>query len=180
MNDAISSKKVGEKALLEEKNRIEAALEKPVLGFRNHFLRFTVPDTWKILSEAGFKYDSTLGFADMVGFRNGMCHPFNPVEYNLKTEFDILEIPLAVMDCTLFDYMRLDLNGAWEITKKLIDTTDKYSGVLTLNWHNRYMNGEKLRLYEKILKYCYEKNAWLASAEEVYGWWQKQSLGKVI
>lgn len=155
-----------------EKNRLEKALGKKVIGYRNHFLRFKVPDTWELLKEAGFMYDATYGHPYCVGFRNGMCHPFRP--YNLKTNsnIDILEIPLEIMDMTFFDtYMRLNAQSAWMIAKNLIDSTEKYNGVLTILWHNSNMKSDKLRLYIKILNYCYKKEAWMTSGEEIVKWW---------
>ena len=155
------------------KNRLEEVLGKKIVGYRNHFLKFKVPDTWELLREANFKYDTTFGYADMVGFRNGMCHPFSPFNLDTNREINILEIPLTIMDCTLFDYMKLDMRGAWEITKLLIDTVEKYNGVITILWHNTYMVGERVKFYEKILKYCYEKGAWMTSGEEIWEWWNK-------
>jgi hypothetical protein len=38
-----------------EKERLENAIGKEVVGYRNHFLRFKVPTTWELLKEAGFK-----------------------------------------------------------------------------------------------------------------------------
>ncbi len=150
-----------------EKNYLERVIGRKVTGYRNHYLKFKVPDTWEILSKAGFKYDTTFGYADCVGFRNGMCHPFKPFNLNTNKEIDILEIPLTIMDCTFYDYMRLDIKGAWDITKSLIDTVEKYNGVITILWHNTYMFGENLKFYEKILKYCSEKGAWITSGEEI-------------
>jgi len=146
-------------ALMVEKQRLESVLGRPVIGYRNHYLRFRVPETWEHLSRTGFSYDATFGYADCVGFRNGMCHPFRP--YNLQTghEIDILEIPLAVMDGTLDQYMRLDAGRAWEIVRHLIDATERCHGVFTLLWHNTYMVGERLKFYEKILRYCGGKGA---------------------
>ena len=158
----------------ENKKRLEKVLGRGVIGYRNHFLKFKVPDTWELLSKAGFEYDTTFGYADMVGFRNGMCHPFKPFNLNTGKEIDILEIPLTIMDCTLLrDYMRLDFKKAWELTKQLIDTVERYNGVITILWHNTYMQDENLRFYEKILKYCYNKNAWMASGEEICNWWNE-------
>ena len=96
-----------------------------------------------------------------------MCHPFRP--YNLKTgrPIDILEIPLVVMDGTLDRYMRLDATRAWEVTRRLIDATERCGGVFTLLWHNSYMEGERLEMYEKILGYCRERGAWMTSGEEI-------------
>ena len=42
-------------ALAAEKRRLEAVLGRPVVGYRNHFLRFRVPETWEHLSRAGFR-----------------------------------------------------------------------------------------------------------------------------
>lgn len=160
--------------LLEKKKRLEDVLGKEVIGYRNHFLRFKTPETWELLSQAGFKYDTTFGYADCVGFRNGMCHPFRPYNRNTDRQIEILEIPLVIMDCTMLrDYMRLNISDSWDITKKLIDTVEKYGGVITILWHNTYMKGEFLEFYEKILKYSYEKNAWITSGEEIYKWWSE-------
>lgn len=157
----------------DKKKRMEKVLGKKVVDYRNHFLKFKVPDTWELLSEAGFKYDTTFGYADCVGFRNGMCHPFRPFNLDTGKEVDILEVPLNIMDCTLFDYMKLDFDKAWDITKMLIDTVEKYKGVITILWHNTYMAGDNLMFYEKMLKYCYEKEAWMTSGKEIYEWWNK-------
>ena len=161
----------------EKKQRLEKVLGKKVVGYRNHFLKFEVPDTWMLLSKAGFKYDTTFGYADCVGFRNGMCHPFRPFNLDTDKEIDILEIPLTIMDCTLLDFMRLDFGKAWDVTKMLIDIVEKYKGVITILWHNTaYMDNYKLKFYEKILMYCYEKKAWMTSGEEIWKWWSMAKL----
>lgn len=150
-----------------EKLRLEKAISRRVKGCRNHFLRFKTPDSWKILSEAGFEYDTTFGYADCVGFRNGMCHPFRPYDLEADREINLIEIPLTIMDGTLFEYMRLDDMTALSLTKTLIDTVEKYRGVITILWHNTYMVGTKLKFYEQILKYCREKNAYMSSCEDI-------------
>ena len=163
-------------AINDEKRRLERVFGEKVIGYRNHYLRFKVPDTWELLSKAGFKYDTTFGYNDMVGFRNGMCHPFKPFNLDTNEEIDIIEIPLTIMDGAL-EYMKLSLNESWEICKRLIDITMKYKGVITILWHNTsfddilYKNRE--RIYSKILKYCHEKNAWMTSGEEIWMWWTK-------
>lgn len=157
-----------------EKARLEEAIGKKVIGYRNHFLHFKTPDTWEIASKAGFKYDSTFGYADCAGFRNGMCHPFKPFNLNTNEEIDIWEIPINFMDCTLLrDYMRLDIEKSWFLIKRTIDTVKKYNGVITIIWHNNYMYGKYLNLYNKILSYSFENNAWLCSADELYKWVDK-------
>lgn len=146
-----------------KKERLEKVTGKPVRGYRNHFLRFRVPDTWEYLSQAGFHYDTTYGYADCVGFRNGMCHPFWPYNLHTHREIDIVEIPLIVMDGTFPHYMRMDTHRAWDMIRKLIDAVEKYHGVLTVLWHNTFMEGENGVLYEKILWYCKDRGAWMTN-----------------
>lgn len=151
----------------QKKERLEKVTGRAVHGYRNHYLRFRVPDTWEYLSQAGFTYDATYGYADCVGFRNGMCHPFKPYNLNANREIDIVEIPLAIMDWTFSNYMRMDTVKAWDMIKRLIETVEKYHGVLTILWHNTYMDGENLRLYEKILNYCGNRKAWMTNSGDL-------------
>jgi peptidoglycan/xylan/chitin deacetylase (PgdA/CDA1 family) len=157
-----------------EKESLEAILGKKIIGFRNHYLRFKTPDSWEILADAGFSYDSTFGHRYSVGFRNGMCHPFIPYNLNTGKEIDILEVPLVVMDTALFSTSK-SFDEAWERTRNLIDTTASLNGVITLLWHNFVFScdfrKDWVRLYEKVLQYCSRKGAWMTSGEEIYRWW---------
>jgi peptidoglycan/xylan/chitin deacetylase (PgdA/CDA1 family) len=160
---------LNEKELKRKKRLMEKVTHKPVLGYRNHYLRFKVPDTWEYLSKAGFLYDTTFGYADCAGFRNGMCHPFRPFNLNTGHEIDIFEIPLIVMDDTLgHPYMRFDNKGKWEFVKTLIDRVAGCHGVFTLLWHNySFLAKEDLELYEKILRYCSQYGAWMTNGEKI-------------
>jgi peptidoglycan/xylan/chitin deacetylase (PgdA/CDA1 family) len=159
-----------------QKERLEKVIGKKVIGYRNHLMRFEVPTTWELLKEAGFKYDSTYGYNDCVGFRNGMCHPFKPYNLNTNQYIDVLELPLNIMDSTFDYYMRLNKKNEWQITQQLIDTIEELNGVITVLWHNTNMSGERLELYERILKYCHQKGAWMTSGEEIIKWWEKNYL----
>jgi len=162
--------------LKEEKERLEHVVGIKIIGYRNHYLRFKVPTTWQLLKEAGFKYDTTFGYADCVGFRNGMCHPFHPYDRNISKHIDIIEIPLTIMDSTFDTYMKLNLISSWELIKQLINIVEQYKGVITFLWHPSSMIDEMGELYERILQYCYDKNAWMTSAEEIYRYFQGRGL----
>ena len=157
-------------AIREEKRRLEKALGRPVCGYRNHYLCFRVPDTWAHLSTAGFRYDTTLGYNNVPGFRNGTCRPFRPVDRRSGREVDILEVPLAIMDRTLFSYAGSP-DRAWAIARRLIDAVERDRGVLTLLWHNDVFRapyrGPWAAMYERILQYCHARNAWLAGGAEI-------------
>lgn len=160
--------------LKEEKNYLEKILGRRIVGIRMHYLRFNVPLTWRLLADLDFEYDTTFGFPDMPGFRNGMCHPFRPYDLDKGNSIDILEIPLTIMDNTLF---KMNPQEAWMIIKKLIENTEKNRGVMTILWHNTTFDeifwGEWSKLYEKILQLLKEKNAWMTTAENICNHWLK-------
>lgn len=161
-----------------EKERLEKLLGKKVVGYRNHYLRFELPTTWELLKKAGFKYDTSFGYHDALGFRNGMCHPYQP--FNLKKShfLDIWEIPLVIMDTTLVQYLSLNMADTWDLIRQIIDVVETRKGIISILWHNSRLFGEMLKLYEKILNYCSERNAWLASGEEIVSWLNSSSFLK--
>jgi hypothetical protein len=56
----------------------------------------------------------------------------------------------------------------------LILTVEHNRGVLTVLWHNTYMQGEYLEFYKKLLQYCSEKDAWMAPGAQICDWWNKE------
>lgn len=162
--------------LLEEKKRLEDSLSAKVTAYRNHYLKFKIPDTWNILSGAGFIYDTTYGFAPSVGFRNGMCFPFHPYDLQSDRFIPIYEIPLIVMDGSFFlkKYMNLSFEEAFKYFILLIEEVEKVNGVFTLLWHNTFFQNEYLEFYKRIIEYLKVKKCWFCTGNELINWWEKQ------
>ncbi len=157
-----------------EKQKLEKAAETKILGHRNHYLKFETPTSWHNLANQNFTYDTTFGYADCAGFRNGMCHPYTPFSLKTNSYLDIVELPLIIMDCTLWKYMHLGKTEQLAVCKQIIDEVAKNKGVLTLLWHNTEMQGHKGYLYEEILKYAQSKNAWMPTAIELVNYWKEK------
>jgi peptidoglycan/xylan/chitin deacetylase (PgdA/CDA1 family) len=169
-----------------EKAHMEKLIGGPLIGVRNHVLRFQTPQSWEILANAGFRYDSTYGYIDMIGFRNGMCHPFIPYNLNTKQPIDILEMPLNIQDWTISYIMKNNPQQAWTLIKQLLDTVKKNQGVLNILWHNwtfsfptsvgNIFEKEWTKLYQKILAYAHENNAWITNCKDFYNYYQKHDF----
>ena len=164
----------------QEKKMLEDAVGMKVQGYRNHFLKFEIPLTWNNLQQSGFVYDSTLGYPDCIGFRNGMCYPFYPFDINRNQFLEIIELPLTVMDATLFYYMRLNSDIAFKICKQIIDRIKECQGVFTLLWHNNFITGEMGSVYRRILEYLKEEDPWFVTSGELIRWWQQENLMKQL
>jgi len=136
-------------------------------GYRNHFLRFKVPETWNYIQANGFEYDTTFGFHDMIGFRNGMCYPHRPFDLNKNEFIDLVEVPLIVMDSSLIKYMNLNWEIAFQMVKKLIDDIEEINGVFTILWHNQMYTGENRAFIKRVLDYLKKKDPWMPTSIEL-------------
>lgn len=121
---------------------LENVSPEKVKGGRQHRLMFQMPLTLRIHEAAGLKYDSTLGFASHEGFRNSYCYPFKLYDFENDCMINVWEIPLTVMDGTLFSYRKLNTEQAFENVKLLFEETNKFKGIFTLLWHNSYFDND--------------------------------------
>jgi hypothetical protein len=138
-----------------EKTKIKKVLGNTKFGSRQHYLRFKVPETWRILAKEGISYDATLGFFDHVGFRCGTCHRFKPFDTYLDDEMDLEEEPLIVMDMTLVNYMTIKPHEGYEVVRVLAERCRRVKGTFTFLWHNTSFQGEYIpwmATYLEILK----------------------------
>lgn len=162
--------------IVKEKSLIEKLLGKKIVGYRNHYLKFEIPESWELLAKAGFKYDTTMGYNGNIGFRNGMCHPFNPYNLNTDRPIEIMEIPLCIMDSALLKG-KYSIDKSWELISSILDATERCNGVLTLSWHSQNFGcpfrKDLIKLYGKILNRVAEKNAWITSSEEIWKFWRR-------
>jgi hypothetical protein len=100
----------------------------------------------------GLAYDSTLGYADQVGFRAGTCIPYRPWLLSLNREAQLVEIPLLAMDCTLVVYMGLTPRPSLQLIFDCLARCHSVGGVFTLLWHQKSLIGSLYAdIYDKIL-----------------------------
>jgi hypothetical protein len=139
-------------------------------GVRMHWLYFS-PSSPQHLEEAGFSYDSTLGFNEAVGFRSGTTQVFR-----LPGTIRLLELPLNIMDTALFYPARMGLSerDALMSCTGLIDTMRKYGGVLTINWHTRSLNPERNwdGFYLELLSMLKAHRVWFTNAGTAVDWFR--------
>jgi peptidoglycan/xylan/chitin deacetylase (PgdA/CDA1 family) len=126
--------------LVKIKNELVSVTGQNDTGIRQHRLMWKHPDTALFHEEAGIVYDTTLGFAGYEGFRNSYCHPFRLFDFEKDRMLSYWEIPLNVMESTLFDYRNLEFGNALKAINQLLGEISAFNGVFTLLWHNNYFD----------------------------------------
>jgi peptidoglycan/xylan/chitin deacetylase (PgdA/CDA1 family) len=166
-----------------QKAALVGILGHDVVSVRQHFLHYDIRVTPHIQAEAGFKYDSTLGFNDNVGFRFGTCYPWRLYDLQAERELPLVEVPLVIQDVAMLNPakgMRLDEKTAFQYIVLIANAVEAVGGVLTLLWHpNAIMNAPWWNLYLRTLDHLRTKKAWFGLVKEVCGHMKHGRLSNV-
>ena len=155
------------------------------LGARNHYLKLSVPETWECQAGAGLLYDSTFGMPDKLGAPNGYCFPFRvPLSQNQLQHKGLIELPMSVMDQTLFRYMNLDGEGAFSAASEELSKIIEVGGLAVLLWHNNFFNEPEYHeweeTYERLLDWLAPQNPYVACGRDIAAWWDARSSVSLI
>ncbi|MFK8009478.1 MAG: polysaccharide deacetylase family protein [Saprospiraceae bacterium] len=139
----------------QEKKRLEKIAEQKVETGRQHYLRFENPTTWNLWENENMKWDSTMSYADEIGFRNGVCYPFPVFDIFARKKLNLIERPLILMEGTLGLYMDISLEEAKSRVGELMNQVKKYEGDFVFLWHNSSLNFRQYSKYNSILTEIY-------------------------
>ena len=136
----------------------------PTTISRQHFLRFSLPETYQNLIDLEINEDYSMGYASHVGFRAGTSIPFHFFDLDFEIQTPLLIYPFALMDTTLNDYMGLTPKQSLGRTKDLLHEVMKVKGTFITLFHNESVSGYLRwngwqRVYETMLKMI-RKNAY--------------------
>lgn len=122
--------------LFEEKDRLAKILNTKVEASRQHYLLLDLPQTYRQLTEAGISSDYTMGYADQIGFRAGLCTAFPFFDLKENKASGLTVYPLHVMEVTLNEYMNLTPDKALEETESIMEEVKNVGGTFIGLWHN--------------------------------------------
>jgi peptidoglycan/xylan/chitin deacetylase (PgdA/CDA1 family) len=141
-----------------------------VAGVRMHWLLHD-QSTPATLDHAGFAYDSTAGYNETVGYRNGTVQVFRPLGAST-----LLELPLHIQDGALFYTKQLDLSEpeAEQRCRALIENARSFGGVLTVLWHDRSHGPERFwgGFYERLVAELKQQGARFVTANDMVQWFR--------
>jgi hypothetical protein len=162
----------------EELDRVTRITGKGSAGTRSHWLLHEAT-TPSVLEQAGYSYDSTVGYNETIGYRAGTTQVFRPLGAQA-----LLELPLHIQDGALFYPQRLDLTDveAEKRCRLLIDHAERFGGVLTVLWHDRSHAPERLwgDFYSKLVETLRSSTVWFATASQAVDWFRARRRVRFI
>jgi len=125
-----------------EIGRLQHILNREIYYSRQHFLKLTLPDTYRNLINNDITHDYTMGYAEVAGFRASICTPFPFFDLDQDLATNLILHPFALMDGTLCEYMKLTPEQAIKTIFELIAEVKKVGGTFIPLWHNSTLNDE--------------------------------------
>jgi hypothetical protein len=126
-----------------------------ISGVRQHYLSFNASKTWVIQENCQLKYDTTVCFPEQAGFKVGYCLPYNAYDLVSNISLNLIEIPLILMEGSLFDYMGLNYEESVKYIKELIGQVKKHNGVFVTLWHNSALTKEYNKYSKDVFTWLY-------------------------
>lgn len=123
-----------------EQRRLSKVVRRDVTHSRQHFLKLKFPETYRQLLACDITDDYTMGYAQEIGFRAGICTSFNFYDLGAEQETSLRIHPFAVMDATLRNYMLLKPDEVIGRVAPLIRATKAVGGTFMSLWHNESLS----------------------------------------
>lgn len=137
-----------------EVETLKKASPQPVRYGRQHFLRFNIPDTWRLWEKNNLIWDSSLYYPDAPGFRCGTCYDFPVFDILERKQLHIREMPLTAMEVSWMVYKNSRPEEMLRDITALKKACEKYKGNFVLLWHNTSFKDKKLKksTYQKLIE----------------------------
>jgi hypothetical protein len=123
---------------------------------RQHYIKFSLPDTFSVLAEAGIHDEYSMGYGSTNGFRASVASSF--FWYNLQKEIQthLLIHPFCFMDANSFYEQKQNAAEAYEELMHYYNICKNVNGTLITIWHNNFLGTDKKfmgwrEIYEKFI-----------------------------
>jgi hypothetical protein len=158
-----------------QRARLASLTETDVGGVRQHYLRMRAGTTPRGMAQAGFRYDSTYGFADRNGFRLGVADVVPLWDAERAAPAGVEEAPFTWMDRALSKYQRVEEPRAWiDDALVLADACRAVEGLWVGIWHPNLVEplgfpGAEAA-YARLLSELRGRDAYIAPIGELVAW----------
>lgn len=146
-----------DRLLREEIKWLEAMSGQAINRSRQHFIRFTLPDTYRRLLEYGVRQDFSMGYGTINGFRASAASSFYWYDL-LKEEATQLRVfPFCFMDANSYYEQHYTAAQAMSELLHYYRHIRRVDGLMITIWHNSFLGTDRAfaewrAVYETFLK----------------------------
>jgi hypothetical protein len=122
-----------------EQRRLEEITGSAVTRSRNHYIRIRIPQTYRLLEEAGFRDDYSMGYPTVNGFRASIASPYTWYDLEKERVTQLRVHPFCFMDANAIFEEKLSPSRAFEQIRDLHDRVKSCGGTLYTIFHNNFL-----------------------------------------
>ena len=112
---------------------------KQISSSRQHFIRFTLPQTYRSLIDLGIESDFSMGYGSINGFRASVASPFFWYDLEKEEQTKLLLYPFCFMEANSFYEQKLSAHQTFEELKHYFEIVRSINGTLITIWHNSFL-----------------------------------------
>jgi hypothetical protein len=127
--------------LHKEKKYVEEASGTHVSKSRQHYIRLTIPHTYRKLIGAGITEDYSMGYGSINGFRASVASPFYWYDLEKEEQTSLLIYPFCFMDANAYYEQKLSAQQAYDEMLHYYHQVRNVNGLLITLWHNNFLGG---------------------------------------
>ncbi len=122
---------------------IEEIAKIKITASRQHFIRFTLPHTFRYLIEAGIKDDFSMGYGSINGFRASVASPFYWYDLEKEQATYLLIHPFCYMEANSFYEQKFTSAQALDEMRYYYQQVKKVNGTFISIWHNTFLGTDE-------------------------------------
>jgi hypothetical protein len=133
-----------------------------VHGSRQHFIRFTLPQTFSQLIDADILNDYSMGYGSINGFRASVASSFYWYDLEKEEKTDLQLYPFCYMDANSFFEQKYTPQQALEEMLQYFYVVKSVNGLLITIWHNTFLGTHRRfagwrEVYEEFISKIFYK-----------------------
>jgi hypothetical protein len=125
--------------LSKEISTLSAITGKEVTSSRQHFIRMSIPSTYRLLIESGIQSDYSMGYGSINGFRASVSSPFFWYDLEKEEQTKLLLHPFCYMEANSFYEQKQQPAEALEEMRHYYKVVKAVNGTLFTIWHNTFL-----------------------------------------
>ncbi len=125
--------------IAEEKKRLEKYIDEPVRKSRQHYIKMSLPETYRHLIAAKIKSDYSMGYGSVNGFRASIASSFLWYDISAEEATSLRIYPFCFMDANCFYEEKLTVEQAAESLEYYYQICYENHGNLNIIFHNNFL-----------------------------------------
>jgi hypothetical protein len=143
--------------LREEIAWLQTVGDQPITRSRQHYIRFTLPHTYRQLLAAGIAHEFSMGYGSINGFRASIASSFFWYDLEKEETTPLRVFPFCFMDANSFYEQGLDPMRARRELMHYYHHIRNVNGMMVTIWHNNFLGADPRfagwrEMYEGFLK----------------------------